>query len=268
MQTITGKSNQYLKLARALQTRKGRQASGCFAVEGCRLAEEAASRAHCEFALFATDALAAPRMQALAERLAASGVSCFALADHLLAQACETQHPQGVLVAVHLPQLLRPTDGNGWYAYCDDIADPGNLGTIWRSAHAAGASGLLLSAASADPFNPKAVRASMGACFKLPVYRCASTEDAAALFSQLGLLPLSAAADGRDVRLCGDWLAEPHVWLLGGEANGVQPYWRSHAAAVSLPMQADAESLNVAAAAAVLFYQSRFRQEKDGALRG
>lgn len=264
MQTITSRDNQYLKLARALQTKKGRRESGCFPVEGLRLAAEAAAHGDCAFALFSAEALAAnAALGAFAAQQAEQGTPCFATTEALFCRACDTQHPQGVLVAARQPAEQRPAPGNGWYAYCDDIADPGNLGTIWRSAHAAGAAGLLLSAACTDAFHPKTVRASMGACFKLPVYRCAGTADAAALFAALGLAPLLAAADGADIRSCTALLARPHVWLLGSEAAGVNSFWRSHAAAqaVSLPMRPDAESLNVAAAAAVLFYQSRFARD-------
>lgn len=127
--------------------------------------------------------------------------------------AAATEHAQGVLTAVHLPMLQRPIDNANWYVYADTIADPGNLGTIWRSAHATGASALLLSADSVDPFNPKVVRASMGAAFKLPVYRCQDNTDALALMEELGLARLCARANGMDVRDCGSFLLQPHVWF-------------------------------------------------------
>lgn len=261
---ITSKDNQYLKLLRSLHSRKGRAESGLFLVEGLRLAEEAwLSGWPLQFGLLNEDAPESPRLRRLLAALTAAGLPFYSAPAALFAAAAATEHPQGLLLAAKqaaskpLPRLTRPA----YYVYLDAVADPGNLGTIMRSAHAAGSAGLILGANSADPYNPKTVRAAMGALFRLPFCRVGGQEEALALFRNLGATAYAAAADGRDIRNLTAALQQTHVWLLGSEAAGVASFWTSAAALrVSLPMAEGAESLNVAAAAAVLFYQSLFAQ--------
>lgn len=261
MQTIHGKDNRWLKTARAVASKKGREQYGCYLAEGLRLCEEAIQlHLPLEQALFAESALADPRFRRLAELLETQGQPCAALTDELFEKACSTQHPQGVALLLRLPeQKPLPRVEGGCYAYTDGIRDPGNLGTIIRSAHAAGLSGLLLSPDSADPLNPKTVRSAMGASFKLPILPCASMEEAYQTMQDLGCSILAADAGGTDIRDCESLLRGTHLWVLGSEAVGPDAFWRQRAdRLVSLPMEPDAESLNVASAAAVLFYQSRF----------
>lgn len=259
MPMITSKDNQYLKLIRAIQSAKGRRTHGLFLAEGLRLSCEALQFGDCAFVLLSEDLMEAAHAQTLHHLLQQSNAPVFTVDRDLLQSAAATEHAQGVLTAVRLPVPQRPVDSTSWYVYADAIADPGNLGTIWRSAHATGAGALLLSSDSVDPFNPKVVRASMGAAFKLPVYRCQDNIDALGLMEKLGLARLCARASGMDIRDCGRYLLQPHVWILGAEAAGISDFWLQHETlGVSLPMQANAESLNVASAAAVLFYQSFF----------
>lgn len=258
MELITSKDNQKLKLIRSLHLKKRRMEEGLFLAEGLRIAEEAALSAGCLFFLFSEDALSGSRAAGLVGELRDSGVECLRVSDALFASVAATENPQGVLAVCRMPEQVLPASGP-WFAYCDGLRDPGNLGSVMRSAAAAGCGGLLLSPDTADPWNPKTVRASMGAVFRLPLWRADS--DAAALESmnELGAAPLVTAMDGEDVRRCADLLRRPHCWVLGSEAAGVSPFWRDHAArTVSLPMAEGAESLNVSCAAAVLFYQSFF----------
>ncbi|MBO7667951.1 MAG: RNA methyltransferase [Firmicutes bacterium] len=258
MELITSKDNQKLKLIRSLHLKKRRVEEGLFLAEGLRIAEEAARGADCVLALFGEEALSQPRAEALLRALGDRGVECLRVSDALFASVAATENPQGVLAVCRMPELAPPESGP-WFAYCDGLRDPGNLGSVMRSAAAAGCGGLLLSADTADPWNPKTVRASMGAVFRLPLWRAGSDREALELMDTLGALPLVTAMDGEDIRRCSDLLGQTHCWILGSEAEGVGPFWRDHAArTVSLPMAAGAESLNVSCAAAVLFYQSFF----------
>ena len=258
MELITSKDNQKLKLIRSLHLKKRRQETGLFLAEGLRIAEEAARYGDCRFALFSEDALTEPRAAGLADELQDREVECLRVSDALFASAAATENPQGVLAVCRIPEQIKPAPGP-WFAYCDGLADPGNLGSVMRSAAAAGCGGLLLSPDTADPWNPKTVRASMGAVFRLPLWRAASDAAALEVMNGLGVSPLVTAMDGEDIRRCTDLLRRPHCWVLGSEAAGVSSFWREHAArTVSLPMAEGAESLNVSCAAAVLFYQSFF----------
>lgn len=262
MLEITSKDNQYLKLARSLRHKKDRQEQGLLLAEGLRLAEEAVAAARCRCVIFTETALAERRVQALAQCCRERDLTCLRVSQALFDGLAVTDHPQGVLAVCAQPQPWQPAPAP-WLAYGDDIADPGNLGALMRSAYAAGATALLLSPQAADPWNPKTVRASMGAVFRLPLWRAAAEEEAARLLLDLGLTPLITTMAGRDIRLCGELLRQPHCWILGCEARGVSDFWLQQptARAVSLPMAPGAESLNVAAAGAVLFYQSFFQQQ-------
>jgi len=264
MERITSKDNQYLKTARAVQQKKGRKQQGCFLVEGVRLAEEAVSSgSSVRYALFAESALDDVRTEALALRMQELGIPMSMVSDELLRSAAATENPQGVLLLVDLPaEQAVPAVAGGCYAYADGVRDPGNLGTIIRSAYAAGVSGLILSPDSADVYNPKVVRSSMGAVFRLPMQVMAGKEAALELMRGMDARIIVAAMDGRDVRKAADVLRDTHVWILGSEAEGAADFWREQAdLSVSLPMREDAESLNVASAAVVLFYQSLFARE-------
>ncbi len=257
---ISSRDNQFLKLARALEQKKVREQQGLFLVEGVRLAEEALTAdVHLSFALFAPEALATPRSSAIAAACAAAGTDCFQVREALLQQISQTQHSQGVLLVAQkappIPPEQLPQDG--CLLVLDRLADPGNLGTILRTAHAAGAKGVLLTPGCADLYNPKAVRAAMGAVFKLPVLACATEVQALTLLQTQNRHIYAAAAGGEDLfRL--PRLTTPVAWVLGAEADGVSDFWLAAAhKKVGLPMTAGAESLNVAAAAAVFLYETK-----------
>ena len=261
MQTITGKDNRWLKILRAVATKKGRKQYGCYLAEGLRLCGEVLDQSLPVLqTLVSESALADPRFVELAAQAEQAGLSVSVVQDRLFQSACATEHPQGVAMLLPLPEPLPlPRVEGGCYAYADGVRDPGNLGTIIRTARAAGVQGLLLSPDSADPLNPKTVRSAMGASLRLPIRCCATPEAARQILADLGCSILVAAAEGRDILSCGPLLQQTHCWVLGSEAEGASAFWREQAQAlVRLPMEPGSESLNVASAAAVLFYQSRF----------
>jgi len=148
----------------------------------------------------------------------------------------------------------------GLLAVCADIRDPGNAGTVIRCADAAGADAVILAGASVDPYNGKCVRASAGSIFHLPICTAGSTVGALELLDRSGVQVLAADASG-DVSLdevIGDGrLAGPTAWLFGNEAHGLADVAISRAGAVvRIPIYGQAESLNLAAAAAVCLYAS------------
>ena len=253
---ITSRENQYLKLACSLKSGKGRRQSGCFLLEGLRLAEEAlAASWPLSYGLFNGETPIRPRMQNIINSLLEHNIPLYTLPQGLFRQASDTEHSQGLLLIARLPLLMRQLPPKvDFLLLADRLADPGNLGTIMRTAWAAGADALLLTPGCADPYSPKAVRASMGAVLRLPLL---SFDDEAALLAllQKRSLTLYAAATEGECRYDTAALEQPLVWLLGAEATGLSPFWRKAAdKTVYLPMARSAESLNVAAAAAVLLY--------------
>ena len=165
------------------------------------------------------------------------------------------ESPQGALLVGVQPDLTPPATLEGQrYLVLDGLQDPGNVGTIWRTADALGADGLLLVRRCADPFSPKTVRATMGACFRLPVYEL-ETEELPSLLERSGL-PLYATAlreDTVDIRQ-----ADLHrcAVVIGSEGQGISRELLAQSQkTLKIPMRARCESLNAAAAAAVVLWE-------------
>ena len=259
---ITSRENQYVKVARSLKSRKGRRESGCFLLEGLRLAEEALKAGWpLSYALVSEGSLGNQRLLDALDALHKRSVPAYTLPPALFAQAADTEHSQGLLLIAQLPpeEQVWPPQAD-LLLLADSLADPGNLGALMRTAWAAGADALLLSPGCADPYNPKAVRASMGAVLHLPLLRFEDDEALLALLQERGLALYAAAAAG-EYRYDGIPLDVPLVWLFGAEATGLSPFWLQAAThSVYLPMAQGAESLNVAAAAAVLLYATAARR--------
>lgn len=256
--TISSRDNQYVKLARALKSGKARAEAGCFLLEGLRLAEEAIHTGWpLKYALVSEAALNQPRLQTALKTLLEQRLPVYAMPDIILQQTADTEHSQGLLLVAQLPAAPPPLAVQAdFLLVADRIADPGNLGSMMRTAWASGVSALLLTPGCADPYAPKTARASMGAVLRLPLLRFNDDEELLALLQARGL-SLYAADAGGACRYNQADLRQPLAWLLGAEAAGLSPFWREAATgSVYLPMAQGAESLNVAAAAAVLLYET------------
>ncbi len=173
----------------------------------------------------------------------------------LLKSLSDVGSPQGVLALCALPSTAPPEElKGGRYLVLDALQDPGNLGTIWRTADALGADGLFLLPGCADPYSPKTVRATMGAAFRLSAWEC-GLDKVQGLLAAAGIPLLAAAlqADTADVRAAD--LRRSAV-IIGSEGRGVSP--ASLAACVGtvkIPMRARCESLNAAVAAALILWE-------------
>jgi TrmH family RNA methyltransferase len=248
-----------LTTIRDLQRRKAREKRGLALAEGVRLLEEALAAGIAITGAAVGPALeATERGRALKAALVAKGIPLEAVDDKGIEELADTEHPQGV-VAVIEPKGwsladLTTTDPRRPILVLDGIQDPGNLGTILRSALALGATGVIALPGSADLLNPKVLRGSMGAAFKLPNLH-ATEEEFTAWCARSKVTLWSTAMDGTDVRGARR-PAGPLALLLGNEGAGVRPELAACAAAsVSIPIAAGAESLNVAAAAAILLWE-------------
>lgn len=173
----------------------------------------------------------------------------------LLRSLADTQSPQGVLFLCAMPDTAPPPRlEGGRYLVLDGLQDPGNVGTIWRTADALGADGLFLLHDCADPWSPKTVRATMGACFRLPVWE--GTLEALLPRLEKAALPLYATAlreDTEDIRAVP--LARAAV-VIGSEGQGVSPpVLAACEKTLKIPMRERCESLNAAAAGTVVLWQ-------------
>lgn len=259
---ITSNQNPKIKrIRRLLADRRYRQRESAFVVEGTRwLSELTHARQRPQLVLASESWLQDEAHQQLLSSLHIPAASPLAVAsDKVIAAASATETPSGVLAVlpiVELPLPKRPT----MLLILDRVADPGNLGTIARTAAAAGVDGLLLSPGCVDPYNPKAVRATMGALLRLPVLPLSWDEIA----ERTAGLSIWLAASGGPVDYAEvDW-RKPAALVIGSEASGVGPKAMSLGGRqVSVPMAAQTESLNAAAAVAVLLFEAR-RQRLSG----
>jgi TrmH family RNA methyltransferase len=200
----------------------------------------------------------------LVAEIAAAGIPVHVVNGEIMDELAQTVTPQGLLavcgfVDVPLAEITAQAPPK-LVALLANVRDPGNAGTVLRTADAAGAQAVVFADASVDPYNGKCVRASAGSLFHLPVVAAARLEEAISALRQAGLRIV--AADGRDGRPLDDpavqaRLAEPTAWMFGNEAWGLPPELVALAdEPVAVPIYGRAESLNLAAAAAVCLYAS------------
>jgi TrmH family RNA methyltransferase len=248
-------------LIRDLRLRRGRERRGLALAEGVRLVEEAlAAGVTIRSAAVSPHLVASPRGGALKAALARKAVPLTELDDRALATLADTEHPQGVIAVIEPPRWgwdqLRPAPAAAVVAL-DGVQDPGNVGTILRTAHGLGAAGVVALKGTAELHNPKVIRGSMGALFRLPAFS-ATEDELLKWLADNGVESWVAATDGTPV---GALPARPRArqsicLIVGNEGAGVSPALAARAARrVAIPLAAGAESLNVAVAAGILLYE-------------
>ena len=263
---ISSAANPLIRLAAAvLQSHRRAVKEGLCAVEGLRLAEmAAASRWSIRHALMTERAAISPRGRALRDALCARGAAPVLIAENIAASLSETETPQGILLLAerHAHTSLAALhdglqDGDApLYIALDRVQDPGNVGTIIRTADAAGASGIILLRGCADAYSGKVVRATMGALFSLPFAEGVTAAELADFARGSGLTLCAAACDaGARTHFSAD-LCRPLIVVFGNEANGVSEELLRVSEHIYIPMRGSAESLNVAAAAAAVLYEA------------
>jgi len=273
---ITSTQNPHFKVLRSLRLRKYRQRERRYLIEGIRIVEEAlTSGAPVETLVYAPELLVSERAQALVERI--DTAHRLAVSSDLFHILSERDQPQGIAAAIRIEEPLLaeiPLVDDLLVIVAYQLRDPGNLGTIIRTADAAGAAGVIIVEPSVDLYDPQTVRATMGSLFALPIVRLA--EDAAlprwvdeVRAAGLPLQVVASSAHATQVYYAADY-HRPTVLLVGSERKGLpQPVRESADLQVRLPMSGRATSLNVAAATAALVYeivrQRAIPGEPDGA---
>jgi TrmH family RNA methyltransferase len=251
--------------------RRHRDETGLFLAEGPQAVREALD-AGVVVELFATpDSYA--RLGALVDAAHADGVAVRPVTEAGLVTLTETVTPQGVIAVCR--HLHRPSVGAvlapppSLVVVLAGVADPGNAGTVLRTADAAGADAVVFGEGAVDPYNGKCVRATAGSLFHLPVVRGEPAASAVAALRAAGLTVLAADAHGAidlDEYADAGGLAGRTAWLFGSEAHGLAPELADLAdARVRVPIHGRAESLNLAAAAAVCLYASARAHRRPGA---
>ena len=247
---------------RHLHDRRHRAERGAFVVEGPQAVREALGLGLHE--LFVSEAALA-RYGDIVDVARKQGARVVTATDDVMAAMSETRQPQGLLgvcplVGRDLADVVAAAIGNGaripLLVVLDRVGDPGNAGTIIRSADAMGAGAVILTAGSVDPHNGKCVRSTAGSLFHLPIATGAQPSDIVAACRAAGIGIVLADAHAREgLGDRQDLLRGPIAWVFGSEAHGVDAAWQQEATGVlRIPMSGDAESLNLAAAAAICLY--------------
>ncbi|MBN2386312.1 MAG: RNA methyltransferase [Anaerolineales bacterium] len=249
---ITSAQNPKVKLARALLGRpKERRQGEAFVAEGIRLVEEAAASGWpFRFGLYSESL--SERGQELVSKLRSRGTECELVAEHLLQSLSDTGNSQGLVAVLDLALLPLPQTLN-FVIIPDQIRDPGNLGTLLRTAAAAGVQAALIPPETTDPFAPKVVRAGMGAHFRLPIQPLA-WDAIRRISGSVGLHVFLADMQGT---ACWEIdLRSPLALIVGGEAEGASVQASELAnVKISIPMPGGSESLNAGVAGAVLMFE-------------
>ncbi len=251
---LTSIENPRIKAARKLHTRKGRLAAGHLLVEGVRLLADAwQSGMRPETVFYAPEMLSGSEGSRLLAQLQETGCPCFGCAPAVFSSLAETVTPQGIAAVLPLPKLALPAQPT-LLLVLDGIGDPGNAGTLLRSAEAAGADGVIVGPGTVDPFNDKVVRAAMGAHFRLPLRPCANWEEVATLLpAEMVWYVADADAPNRYDRI--DWCRSCAV-IIGSEAHGTSMPVRVRSTGIQIPMAGAVESLNAAVAGSVVLFEA------------
>jgi len=255
---ITSSQNSKIKLVRALLGRaKERRDANAFVVEGVRLVEEAViSNWGFQFALY--DESLNERGKSLVERLKSRSVEVDEISERLMQSLSETEAPQGILAVVEISNLPilrqaqdRVSNSLNFVLIPDQIRDPGNIGTLLRTAAATGVQAVLLPPDTTDAFAPKVIRSGMGAHFRLPIHAMTWDE----IRAQTNGLQIYLA----DMEGSSCWetdLRQPLALIIGGEAEGASDEARKLATQkISIPMVGNIESLNAGVAGSVLMFE-------------
>jgi TrmH family RNA methyltransferase len=247
---ITSNQNSKIKLIRALLGRaKERREAGAFVAEGVRLVEEAVI-SNWRFRIALYDETLSERGRLQVERLRSQGVDVEEVSASVMKSISETEAPQGILAVLEATQLPIPQSSN-FILIPDQIRDPGNLGTLLRSAAASGVQAVLIPSETTDAFAPKVLRSGMGAHFRLPIHSMSWEEIGK---SVAALQVFVADMDGQS---CWDTdLSKPIVLIVGNEAEGASESAQKLAnGKISIPMSGETESLNAGVAGSVLMFE-------------
>ncbi len=263
---ITSLQNRAVKEVSALLgKKKERDRRGLFVVEGVKLFGEAPSERITQ--VYLSQSARAQLMAQYGEKLKA--LPCEVVSDEVFAKMSDTVTPQGILCLVrqysyNIEEMLSKRKKKRMlFIILEDIQDPGNLGTIFRTAEAAGADGVIMSAKTADLYNPKTIRSTMGSIYRVPFLYAESLGAALETLKKYGVRIFAAHLSGKDNYDACDY-SKGTAFLIGNEGRGLQEETAALAdERIRLPMEGQVESLNAAVASSILLYEA-YRQRRSG----
>ena len=245
---IESNQNKIIKEVNALKAKKERDKTGLFILEGKRLVEEIPNSWEIKYLL---------KAESYSEDINFENV--YTVKDSLFEKISETVNPQGILAVCHIKEF-DVTNGDysnsPFFVVLENVTDPGNMGTLIRTADAAGADGIFLSKGCVDIYNPKVIRATMGSIFHLPIYRNLNLMDLMEDFKDNNVKTLAAHLKGTSTPYKVDMTTACAV-IIGNEANGLSDEISEMASdLVKIPMPGKAESMNAGIAGGILIYEA------------
>ncbi len=248
---MLSRDNQFVKYALKLKQKKYRDDEGKFIIEGIRLIEEGIKEGLIEYILYSSKLMDTNG----AERIQKQGIKMYEVSHDILKELCDTQTPQGAAAVVTRPErTLEDVDGD-FIVIADGIQDPGNLGSIIRTADAAGANGIVLLKGTVDAYNPKTLRSTMGSVFHIPVICCDNIDELAKSLKEKSFSVYASSLEQSEAIYDCDFKGRTAI-IIGNEANGIpKEHMELCTCKIKIPMAGKAESLNAAAAAAIIIYE-------------
>jgi TrmH family RNA methyltransferase len=262
MDIITSSQNPLIKEIKQLGERKHREDRGLFFIEGIRFVEEALNENADVYRLLISERLEeVGNGRELIKKIRDRNLETTVLSDKLFREISDTENPQGVLAVLRmkgygLENLEGVNTADNLYIILDGIQDPGNMGTVIRTADAAGAAAVIALRGCVDIYNPKVLRATMGSVFHLPVFACSDSGRLFKMLKEKSVKLVAAHLEGSMNHYELD-MRKDVALIVGNEAGGIGP--EAAAAAdvlVRIPMPGRAESLNASIAAGVLIYEA------------
>ena len=257
---INSPHNKFIKLASSLKLKKYRDELGLFFVEGIRLVEEAAhANWLVETCIYTEEALQQKRVQRIISDLQAKNCRMIQVPAIIYNKITDTKEPQGIMAIVQkcayqLSDVL-VSEKKAFFVVLDELQDPGNVGTIIRTAAAAGCTGVFLTKGCTDVFANKAVRASMGSIFHVPIFEGLTKSEVISACTDHKIAILSTSLESSNLYFKVNFNKSIAV-VFGNEGNGVSPQFLEHSQdRLYIPLLGQVESLNVAASAAVILYE-------------
>lgn len=262
---ITSASNPLLKRVRRLRARKHREREGVFFVEGIQSVWQAVrNRADIEAILLAPELLRSDRAVRMVREQEKQGTKVIGLGIEAFTSIADRDDPSGLaaLVRARIPTLAQVDAGPGTLLVAlDRVEKPGNVGSIIRSADAAGAGAVIVIGDSTDPYHPTAVKASMGTLFNVPVAPAESVDEVLGWAGQYGLNVVGTSAHA-ETPFWSVTYKLPALLLFGNEGTGLdEAVLRRVEKSVRIPMRGTASSLNLAVAVGIVLYELRRQQE-------
>lgn len=260
---ITSPRNRWIKLARSLHRRRQRYRERAILVEGVRTVREALSSGiEVRAILTAAEQSTTSEIVEITESATQAGIHVLSVENRIFESATDTENPQGILAICSMPENARldpsPTDQAPLILIVDQVRDPGNLGTLLRSALGSGVSAVFIGPGSVDPYSPKVLRSGAGAHFRLNIAPL-RWDELPAQMKQCSIYAADADSDMDYVKI--DW-AQPSAIVIGNETAGISmdAFQRVHGR-VGIPLANRLESLNAGVAGSVILFEA-WRQRR------